>query len=205
MEPITGISLFTTVVGLICNWKQEHDAHESDQFNSFMVWLTNHNFQSLRERIFESDELQRDLHSLLASDFNSMSKKLDVVCEAVSAIAGKIDGLAEVGTRFAAVSDRLSNQACELLCRLDEIKSGQMHYENSPYEVTIAFLPIGSGAFEPEEPRFVHTDIEVLMSLGWIALASRGSGGDPILQITRTGSRAAKVFSSARTDDFPLK
>ncbi len=197
MEPIAGISLFTTVVGLICNWKQEHTAHESDQFNSFMVWLANHNFQNLRERIFESDELQRDLHSLLASDSASMSKKLDVVCEAVSAIAGKIDGLAEVGSQFGTASDSLSNQACELLCRLDEIEAGQMLYKNSSYGVRIVFLPVGSGKFEPEEPRFIPTDIDFLKCMGWIALVRYASGGDPILQITRTGSKAAKLLQSA--------
>ena len=72
-----------------------------------------------------------------------------------------------------------------------------MLYKNSSYGVRIAFLPVGNGKFEPEEPRFIPTDIDFLKCMGWIALERYASGGDPILQITRTGSKAAKLLQSA--------
>ena len=61
-----GLSTFVQLVGLLSAWKQERKGEAGDEFQSFIVWLQVHHFDRLRERIFESDELQRELHELLA-------------------------------------------------------------------------------------------------------------------------------------------
>jgi len=45
-----------------------------------MVWLSHHHFEGLRERIFESEELQRELTALLQQDLSVLSSKLDTIC-----------------------------------------------------------------------------------------------------------------------------
>lgn len=61
ISPIEASTLFATLVGLICNWKQERGSQATDRYQDFMLWLSHHHHDNLRERIFESDELQREL------------------------------------------------------------------------------------------------------------------------------------------------
>lgn len=68
MNPLEASAFLTTLVGLICNWSQERSGQAEDRFQDFMVWLSHHHFEGLRERIFDSDELQRELTSLLQQD-----------------------------------------------------------------------------------------------------------------------------------------
>ena len=84
MSPIEASSIFATLVGLICNWRQERAVVAGDKFQDFLTWLTNHNFQELRSLIVDSSELQRELHQLLRLDSAELSKKLDFVAARLS-------------------------------------------------------------------------------------------------------------------------
>ena len=56
-----------------------------------MVWLSHHHFEGLRERIFDSDELQRELTALLQQDLSVLGFRLDTIAGVISAVADKID------------------------------------------------------------------------------------------------------------------
>ena len=90
MPSLEASTLLATLVGLICNWKQERGSQATDRYQDFMLWLSHHHHDSLRERIFESDELQRELHSLLQQDLSVLGIKLDTIAGAISAVANKI-------------------------------------------------------------------------------------------------------------------
>ena len=47
-----------------------------------MVWLSHHHFESLRERIFASDDLERQLGELLQQDLADLGAKLDAIAHA---------------------------------------------------------------------------------------------------------------------------
>jgi len=196
MDPITGASLFTTVVGLICNWKQERDSTSQNHFNDFLLWLENHNFQALKERIFESNELQQNLTALLQSDIATVSEKLNSVCDAVNAVASKIDGLAGVGASLIGQSDLLSDQACEILKLFaDAIDSDRMivrrtTFIGSPPVVEFWLIP-GRTVFGVDSPRFATDDVAVLDQLGFISFAGHTGDGFPMYALTRSGERFA--------------
>jgi hypothetical protein len=76
MPLIEASSILATLVGLICNWKQERGAQATDRFQDFMVWLSHHNFEDIRERIYASGELQRELATLLQQDFTVLGTKM---------------------------------------------------------------------------------------------------------------------------------
>lgn len=44
-----------------------------------MVWLSHHHFEGLRERIFDSDELQRELTALIQQDLSLLGFRLDTI------------------------------------------------------------------------------------------------------------------------------
>jgi len=76
MSPIEASTALATLIGLICSWKQEWSAQATDRFQNFMVWLSHHHFEGLRERIYESEELQRELTALLQQDLSVLSWKI---------------------------------------------------------------------------------------------------------------------------------
>lgn len=196
MDPITSASILTTVVGLICNWKQERDSTSQDNFNDFIVWLENHNFQAIKERIFESEELQRDLSDLLRSDIASISTKLDLVCDAVSAVSSKIDGLADIGTSLESTSDLLSDQACEILklfadaSDADRLILRRMAFIGEPARVEFWLTP-GGRAFAVDSPRFANDDVDALAALGFIRHVGFTNDRMPMYALTRSGQQFA--------------
>src|SRR5947209_7909333 len=121
MTPGAASAIFATLVGLICNWRQERAAVATDRFQDFLTWLTNHNFQELRSLILESADVQRELNELLRQDTALLSEKLDFACVALSSISDKIEALAPLARALHASAEALSSQAIAILKHFDEI------------------------------------------------------------------------------------
>jgi hypothetical protein len=191
MNPIEASSLLATIVGLICNWKQERSGQEKDRFQDFMVWLSHHNFEGLRERIFDSEELQRELSSLLQQDLSVLGSRLNTISGAISAVADKIDSLSQIGRALGTGTEALSDQAAEVLKCLDQLGARRMViFDHRP---EVRFLPNGQG-IQFTEGRFLETDVADLESMGFIRLVDQNNSGNPIYAITRAGSAFAATL-----------
>jgi hypothetical protein len=126
MSPIEASAILTTLVGLICNWSQERSGQAEDRFQDFMAWLSHHHFEGLRKRIFDSEELQRELASLLQQDLSVLGSRLDTITGAISAVADKIDLISQVARALGADTEALSEQAAEVLKFLDQLGASRM-------------------------------------------------------------------------------
>jgi hypothetical protein len=185
MSPIEASSLLATLVGLICSWSQERSTQTDDRFQDFMVWLSHHHFHGLRERIYDSEELQRDLASLLRQDLSILDSKLDTIAGAISAVADKIDSLSQVGRALGTDTESLSDQATEVLKVFDQMAASRMVvFDHRP---EVRFLPSGQG-IQFDEGRFLETDVAALESMGFIRMVDQNKSGNPIYAITRAGS-----------------
>ena len=193
MNPLEASSLLATLVGLICNWKQERASQATDRFQDFMTWLANHHHDQLRDRIFASDELQRELHSLLQQDLSVLGSKLDTLAGAISAVANKIDSLSQIGRAVGADIEALSDQAVALLKAFEQSGDGRIIVFGQ--ELGCRFTPSG-GSFTVVEPRFLEADVEALAELGFVELVDQNRSGCPIYALTRSGSRFALSFSN---------
>ena len=91
-----------------------------------MVWLSHHHFESLRERIFDSDELQRELTALIQQDLSVLGFRLDTIVGVTSAVADKTDSLSQVGRALGTDTEALSDQAVEVLKVFDQIGASRM-------------------------------------------------------------------------------
>jgi hypothetical protein len=191
MLPIEATSLLATLVGLICNWSQERGGVEADRFQDFITWLTHHNFEQIRERIFDSEELQRELASLLQQDLSVLGSRLDTIAGAISAVADKIDSLSQVGRALGTDTEALSDQAAEVLKVFDQ--SGASRMVVFDHEPVCLFLPSGmSVTFS--DARFLETDVAALESMGFIRMVDQNNSGNPIYAITRAGSAFAATL-----------
>lgn len=191
MNPIEASSLLATLVGLICNWRQERSGQAEDRFQDFMVWLSHHHFEGLRDRIFDSEELQRDLALLLQQDLSVLGNRLDTIAGAISAVADKIDSLSQVGRALGTDTEALSDQAAEVLKVFDQIGASRMIvFDHRP---EVRFLPSGEGT-QFDEGRFLETDVAALESMGFIRMVDQNKSGNPIYAITRAGSGFAATL-----------
>jgi hypothetical protein len=203
MDPLTGASAFATIVGLLCNWKQERGSQDQKRFESFITWLEVHHFEGLKDRIFESDELQRSLHQLLGNDLNSLSKKLDALTSSLSAVAERIDGFDAVGESLSTPGELLSEQGFALLKAFASNEGAaemilfHRNFLGGDSMTDIHFLPAG-GSFEVTEARFIKDDLTALQFLGLIRHSDSNNDGDPIYSLTRAGLKVATQSSSPK-------
>lgn len=188
MPLIEASTILATLVGLICNWKQERGAQATDRFQDFMVWLSHHHFESLRARIYASEELQRELTALLQQDFAVLGTKMDVITGAISAVADKIDSLSQVGRAIGIDGEALSEQAVEVLKVFDQLGARRMVvFDHEP----VCLFLFCQKAVKFSDGRFLETDVTALASMGFIELVDQNRSGNPIFGITRTGSAFA--------------
>lgn len=207
MTPLEASSLFATLVGLICNWRDERGREPTDKFQDFITWLTNHNFLALKERIYESDELQQQLNLLLRQDFDVLSTKLDTISSAISAISDKIDSFTQVGLALRTAKESVSVQAIAILKVFDHLEAHRMVVFIDP--PSLRFLP-GKQPINVGEPRFLDADVAALAAYGLIELVDQTGSGSPIFSLTRAGAQVALSVSEdylpkdARKDE-PIK
>lgn len=187
MNPIDASAVFATIVGLICNWKQERGSQATDRYQDFMTWLVQHNFNDLKERIYQSEELQRDLTVLLQQDLTVINDKLDIIAGSISAVADKIDFLSLTSRTLGADTDALSEQATEIIKIFDQLEAQRMIYSNSFHQCIYDFKPV---AFQ--DKRFVLADIQSLEKMNFLRHVEHSNSGDPIYVITRQGSAFAQ-------------
>jgi hypothetical protein len=190
MTPIEASALFTTLVGLICNWKQERASQAADRYQDFMAWLLQHNFNDLNERIYKSEELQRDLSSLLGQDLSVISTKLDTIVGSLSAVADKIDSLSQLSRALGADTEALSEQGTWILKTFDQLKAHRMIYSKFFHQCIYDNRPVSF-----RDKRFVLSDIQALDSLNFIRHVDHNNSGDPIYVITRQGSKFAEQIN----------
>jgi prophage DNA circulation protein len=193
MTPIEASSFLATLVGLICSWRQERGEQSAERFQDFMVWLTHHKFEGISERIYASEELQRDLASLLQQDLSVLGSRLDTIAGAISAVADKIDSLSQVGRALGTDTEALSDQAAEVLKVLDQMAASRMVVFD--HEPVCLFLP-NRMSIQFSDGRFLETDVAALESMGFIRMVDQNNSGNPIYAITRAGSAFAATLQA---------
>lgn len=182
-----------TLVGLLCNWKQERGATAQDRFQDFITWLSQHHHNQLCEKINDSTELQRELHDLLKGDLNSLSLELASITAAITSVASKLDNLSKLTTALQSPSDELTDQALSILKKFEEIEASYLFVEGAePDRYAHIFLDPGSHGFRVKEPRFLSDDIDKLLRFGLLKKTDYDGKGQVAYTLSRQGSAFVK-------------
>lgn len=192
MPPLEASMTLATLVGLLCNWKQERGVVSQDRFQDFITWLEQHHFNDLRSRITSSDELQRELSALLKEDLESLTAKLDSITSGIAAVGSKLDHFASVIRVLGPSTDDLSDQATAILHKLYSTKEATcllVGYMDADAHSHIFFEP-SLQDYQVKEPRFLADELDSLCRLGF--LKTRAFGKDEIAYyLTRSGATFA--------------
>ena len=181
IDPTIAATTFATIVGLICNFKQERRENNALNREAFLSWLEDHKHQDLKEFIINSHEVAVEIDILIKADTKTIISKLQQIDSVLVTILGRIDGLQGFAHAMRP-DDGLSDQAISILRQL--VNSTSKDFVRIQYLGGVMFSLTRGGAVEIAEQRFVDDDLKVLTGLGLLNYRA-GSNGSDFFGITR--------------------
>ena len=189
MNPITASTTLATIVGLICNYKQERGAKKDLDHRDFIEWLEYHRHEDIKNLITNTHGLQEEVNQLLREDHAEILKKLDSINEVLSQVLSRVSGF-EVFAQKLGSGAELSEQALSILHQFADSKLKQFVYLTDRDELLLLPPP---NLIIIEDVRFLHDDLHTLEMLDFIRVSDHSGNGDPIYSLTRSGVHYAAV------------
>jgi hypothetical protein len=174
MEPVTTAFGFSTIVGLVCNFKSEKSGKN---FDEFLNWLKEKNQENVIEIIQNNRELSDGLCTLFQANHEVVLEKLKNLDHLVSSLAGRIDIFANISKSI--TNDSLfSDQAISILTQFTN--SGAKLFMEKKMRTgapdQYILLDGAHGQIEYTEPRFIEDDLNALVASGLLRLEFGGKG-----------------------------
>jgi hypothetical protein len=197
MDPLATSTALATVVGLICNFRQEKGASEALDHQKFIEWLEYHRHDDIKNLITNTYNLQDEVNRLLRADHSEIIARLNTINEALTSVLSHISEFSVLAKQLGTTS-ALSDQAVSILQQFAGSKATEfVHFQ---VEVgSILALTSGDGNIPFDDERFVTDDIQSLAALGFISLTRYNSSGNPIYSLTRNGARYAELTKKSST------
>ena len=189
MDTLTASTTLATVVGLICNYKQERGAKKELAHRDFIEWLEYHRHEDIKNLIANTHGLQEEVNQLLREDHAEILKKLDSINEVLSQVLSRVSGF-EVFAQKLGSGAELSEQALSILHQFADSKLKQFVYLTDRDELLLLPPP---NLIIIEDVRFLHDDLHTLEMLDFIRVSDHSGNGDPIYSLTRSGVHYAAV------------
>lgn len=181
MDPLTAATTFATIVGLLCNYKQENQGQKDADHRLFIDWLILHKHNELADQITQQRGLTEEIDRLLREDHGEVMGALQDISKQIAQLSSSIGPLHNLA-RMVAPTSVLSDQAISLIRQLVESGGSEIGYIPTLDQLIIQI--IGGGGLEISEPRFLEDDLDTLVSLGLLS-PRQGSHGTRFYRITR--------------------
>lgn len=180
IDPILASQTFATIVGLICDYKQEHAANQT-----FMLYLEQHRFDEIKNAIAGTHAIQDAVNQLLQEDHAQILAKLNLINDVLTQVLSKVSGF-EVLAQQLGTGKTMSPQALTILTIFFRSNAEQIALRDPPQ---LMLSPRG-GCIPINEPRFLKDDLNTLESFGLVRLEYED--GRPFYSLTRPGAEFAK-------------
>lgn len=183
---------FATLVGLICNFRQEKGAREALDHQKFVEWLEYHRHEEIKNTIVGQAALQAEVDKLLRSDMAQMLQKMNELSGIMVAMMGRLDEFKSFAA-VAAPKAELSEQAIIILCIFAKSNSERLWYSND-WNGNWSLMPDrAETSISVYEPRFIRDDLIQLEAMGFLEVKPNGRNG-LVCQLTRSGSRFVQAL-----------
>lgn len=195
MEPLTIATAFASIVGLICNFKQERQSNKQATKDEFIDWLDKHQHYQIKEYLVKNTSLCQAIESLLMQNHEIVLEKLEFIGEQLSFLLSHIEGFNQIVSAINP-SCQLSDQALSLLNQLNNSTASEMLKldRGLNYDTTLILLCPGGGGLNIDEPKFLKDDLSVLVSLGLLIL-NYNSKGNEVYTITRNAVKLLEAIN----------
>jgi hypothetical protein len=180
IDPVLASQTFATIVGLICNYKQENNSNQS-----FIQYLEQHRFDDIKNAIAGTQTIQDAVNQLLREDHAQILAKLNLINDVLTQVLSKVTGFEVLAQRLG-TGATISPQALTILIVFSRSSAEQIALLDPPQ---LILTPCGGG-IPISEPRFLKDDLNALESFGLIRLEYEN--GRPFYSLTRPGAEFAK-------------
>lgn len=191
MEPLTIVSSFATIVGLIGQFRSERKSQVTQDISEFIQWLKEHGFDELSHKVKSNTDLNSGINELLQVRTDDILSRLQRLDEMFASMAGRIEHFTALSA-FLRPQASLSDQAVSILKQMDELqtskilKSGVLD-QSGP----IIFSLDTQGQLEYSDSRFIEDDLKTLVEHGLLRLDYTNKGEEKFI-FTRLADRFLK-------------
>ena len=185
MDPLTAAGTFTTIIGLVCNYRQEKGDQETLDHQKFIEWLEYHRHEEIKNLICTTNGLLPEIDKLLRADHAVVMEKLGAINTTLATLTSHVAEFRGL-TLNLVTGTELSDQAISILRQF--VKSNAEYFFKHEWDGKFALRLWKSGHIDYQEPRFVDDDLDKLVSAGLLA-EDYGTSGRKIYKITRSSFR----------------
>ena len=192
MDPATGLVSLVSVLGV---YVQEHRHREGEQKEELRDWLARNNYHKILDAIAENTELSDQINHILRMNHDDLVFQLNAIERSVAAIASSLSGFSKL-PEIVAPDHLLSTQAIEILkimeaTRAESLIEGKSRMGGGRKRI---FSLMGTGKNYSKSDRFIDSDLNELVELGYQHIKDYNPDLKPIYILTRSGSELAKNY-----------
>ena len=186
MDPITLAFSFSTIVGLICNYRSEKKNQEDENYSDFLLWLSEANHDEIKTLIEGNIEISQGIKTLLLENRDMFVKKLEAIEGVLLKLSSQIPGFSSLANAINQSLD-ISEQAISVISQLE--KTGFSKMLEVGFDQGTSLVVFGNSlSLTIQEPRFLDDDLNTLVGLG-LLLKDFNSSGRAIYTLTRNAAR----------------
>lgn len=188
MDLVLAASSFSTIVGLLSNFKSEQSG---TQLSDFIDWLKDKRHEDIANSIEHNQALAIQLKSILALNHRELLQRLDSLDEILASVASHVEIFSNLASTVRP-SIILSKQAISIVQQFAASGAHECweHKFLGPEGSSYQFIG-GKGELQIDEPRFIEDDLKTLVELGVLRL-DFGSKGTRKFIITRQAVQLAE-------------
>lgn len=182
MDPLTLAFSFSTIIGLICNYRSERREHVEEKYSDFLIWLSDTKREDIKQLIVGNVGISKGIETLLLENRDIFLEKLEVIEGIVLNLSTQIPGFDSLAKAINHNAE-VSNQAISIISQLEKTGFSKMlEIESDQKNYLVVF---GNNLnLNIEEPRFLDDDLNKLVSLG-LLIKNYNDNGNAIYTLTR--------------------
>lgn len=193
MDPLSAALTFSTIVGLIGQYRSEKGGRAQSDFNNFLVWLSETQHEDIREQLEKNQQAVGAVKALLEQQQDALMERLDSIDSLLVSVTSAFSDFRELGVALRPNS-ALSSNALSIL-RQFESSGGSKLLESRTYDGTrLMFLDV-QGIIEIEDERFLEDDLRTLVDLDLLR-HDLNAKGENIYIFTRQASELIRRIYS---------
>ncbi|MBN1665170.1 MAG: hypothetical protein JW943_16360 [Deltaproteobacteria bacterium] len=188
MDPLTIVSSFATIVGLLSNYKSERRNMNEDEYTGFIEWLNEKRHDELVGYIENNQNLSISIKALLNQQNDVILAQFKKLDDMLLILASQLDGFSSIAKAVQA-DPIISDQALLIVKQLVESQASCFMEHKVMTGGLNEYIILGgkSVCIKYDEPQFMEDDLNRLVELGLLRIDLGGK--DRKFFITRAGLR----------------
>lgn len=189
MEPLSAALTFSTIVGLIGQYRSEKGGREQSDFNDFLIWLSETQHEDIRAQLEKNHQAVGAVKLLLEQQQDKLIERLDSIDSLLVSVASAFSDFRELGVALRP-SSALSSNAFSILRQFDSSGASKL-LESQTYDGTRLMFLDAQGMIQVEDDRFLQDDLRTLVELDLLRQDSNARG-ENIYIFTRQASELVR-------------